>query len=131
MSAPSEITIIAARVRCRRWNIGADAKMRVVDRCAAGRPLVVELSRQPRRRRRPRHQDARQMVERADERLIAGSSRSAMKRSSAPRASTIGCAAHAVADVEQHADADRRPLVGKLRDGLRIAVLEYLEVVFR
>ena len=39
--------------------------------------------------------------------------------------------AHAVAGVEQHAEADRDALVGELRDVLRVAVFEDLEVVFR
>ena len=58
------------------------------------------------------------MVERADERFVLGSSRSAMKRSSASRASDNRLAAHAVADVEQHADAHGHALVGELRDRL-------------
>ena len=38
---------------------------------------------------------------------------------------------HAVADVEQHGEADRHALAGELRDGLRQAVFEHLEVVLR
>ena len=36
-------------------------------------------------------------------------------------------AEHAVAGVEQHAETDRHAFAGELRDGLRLAVLEYLE----
>ena len=40
-------------------------------------------------------------------------------------------AEHAVADVEQHAEADRHALVRELRDRLRVAVLEDLERLAR
>jgi len=36
-------------------------------------------------------------------------------------------AEHAVADVEEHPEAERHALVGELRDGLRHAVLVHLE----
>jgi hypothetical protein len=38
---------------------------------------------------------------------------------------------HAVADIEQNGEADRHALAGELRDGLREAVFEDLEVVLR
>ena len=71
------------------------------------------------------------MVERADKCLIARIEQ--VGHEAIERAAGVNdwLAAHAVADVEQHAHADGRPLVGELRDGLLVAVLEDLEVVLR
>ena len=104
---------------------------RVVDRRAAGGPLVREPPRQPRRRRRPRYEDARQVIERADERLVSAVEQ--VGHEPVERAARVDdrLPAHAVADVEQHADAYRRPLVRELRHRLRVTVLEDLEVVLR
>jgi hypothetical protein len=71
------------------------------------------------------------MVERRHERLVAGLEQ--LRQEAIQRAARIDhrLAAHAVAGVEQHAEADGHPLVGELRDVLLVAVLENLEVVLR
>jgi len=67
------------------------------------------------------------VVERHQENSSAGSSRSKRNRSTALRASLDAAAEHAVADIEQHAEADRHPLARELRDLLAVAILEHLE----
>ena len=69
------------------------------------------------------------MVERADERLVARIEQVGHEAVERTAGVHNRLAAHAVADVEQHADAHGRALVGKLRDRLLVAVLEDLEVV--
>ena len=71
------------------------------------------------------------MIEGCNEALIAGIEQ--IRHEAIERAPRVDdrLTPHAVADVEEDADADRRPLVGKLRHWLRITVLEDFEVVLR
>ena len=96
----------------------------------AGGTLVLEAPRQPRWRGRPWRENAGQMVEGRDEALVAGIEQ--IRHEAVERAPRVDdrLTAHAVADVEEDSDADWRPFVGKLRNRLRIAVFEHVEVVF-
>ena len=69
------------------------------------------------------------MIEGGHERLVLGLEQ--VPDEAVERAARIDdrAAAHAVGGVEQHAEADRHPLVGELRHRLRLAVLEDLEIV--
>ena len=67
------------------------------------------------------------MIERQDEELIVRAQQLEQKPLDGPARIHDALAHHAVADVEQHAEADGHPLRGELGDGLLVAVLENLE----
>ena len=79
----------------------------------------------------PRRRDRRLVVEHHQRVLVV--SRQQLEQEAVQRLSRIGQpqADHAVADIEQHGQADRHALVRELGDRLRQAVFEELELVLR
>src|SRR5262245_64314310 len=96
---------------------------------STGGSFAIQSAGKPRRRRGPRHQNARQVIKRTDKGLVFTFEQ--VGHESIERATRIDdrLSAHAVTDVEEDPDADRRSLVRKLRNRLRIAVVEHLEGV--
>ena len=83
------------------------------------------------RRARPARQDVRVVIEREHEELVVGVQELEEEPFDGRSRVDHALAEHAVAHVEQDAEADRHALVRELGDRLRLAVLEHLEGLAR
>src|SRR5206468_12831597 len=99
----------------------------VVRGSAAERPQPVQGSGDIVRRMRPAGQRLWRVIEREDEELVGAVEE--LEEEAIDRGARIRdpLAEHAVADVEQDAEADRHAIARELRDLLLDTVLEYLE----
>ncbi len=104
------------------------ARERVVDRGSAGWLQRRERIPRPRRRHRPGRSQTRPVIERGDERLVLTEQQLTDESIYGAARVNDRLATHAVAGIEEHAEADRDARVSELRDVLRVAVLEDLEV---
>ena len=102
---------------------------RIVRRRAAERPQPVERGADHVGRIRPGGDEARLVVEGEDEELVRRIEQLEEKPVDGGTRILDALAIHAVADVEQHAEADRHALARELRHGLAFAVLEDVERV--
>ena len=100
--------------------------------CAAvamTRAEAVEASPEGDRRLRPRRDEVRLVVERRHEYFVAALEQAGHEAIHRPARLDDRLPAHAVAGIEQHAEADRHALIRELGNRLRDVVLEDLEVV--